>query len=198
MTESSFRGVARNCGAKAFVRLQADPSGPQSKNSSEIAKNGVDVSIYWSERGTIFRRPVFSRSCCGRPGEPLNKAAVVTSGRLRDLATNNWTEPENTGDRDIITLYYIIIYIYIFLYIYIYYLRCKIAYLCANMCVLLQYYDSYMILWSDDYDSYIYHYLQPSAFRQPSSLLPVCRLQKAFVSKMSLCKSRACIKAMLV
>ena len=41
-------------------------------------------------------------------------------------------------------------------------------------------------------------YLQPSAFRRPSSLLPVCRLQKAFVSKMSLCKSRACIKAMLV
>ena len=38
-------------------------------------------------------------------------------------------------------------------------------------------------------------YLQPSAFRRPSSLLPVCRLQKAFVSKMSLCKSRACIKA---
>ena len=29
-------------------------------------------------------------------------------------------------------------------------------------------------------------YLQPSAFRRPSSLLPVCRLQKAFVSKMSL------------
>ena len=40
-------------------------------------------------------------------------------------------------------------------------------------------------------------YLQPSAFRRPSSLLPVCRLQKAFLSKMSLCKSRACIKAML-
>ena len=41
-------------------------------------------------------------------------------------------------------------------------------------------------------------YLQPSAFRRPSSLLQVRRLQKAFVSKMSLCKSRACITAMLV
>ena len=41
-------------------------------------------------------------------------------------------------------------------------------------------------------------YLQPSAFRRPSSLLPVCRLQKAFVSKMPLCKSTACKKAMLV
>ena len=36
------------------------------------------------------------------------------------------------------------------------------------------------------YELYIYIYLQPSAFRRPSSLLPVCRLQKAFVSKMSL------------
>ena len=34
-------------------------------------------------------------------------------------------------------------------------------------------------------------YLQPSAFRRPSSLLPVCRVQKAFASKMSLYKSRA-------
>ena len=46
---------------------------------------------------------------------------------------------------------------------------------------------------------YYFFYLQPAAaFRRPSSLLPVCRLQKAFVSKMALCKSRACIKAMLV
>ena len=46
-------------------------------------------------------------------------------------------------------------------------------------------------------------YLQPSAFRRPSSLLPVCRLQKAFVSKMSLWKqglykSNACVKTELV
>ena len=42
------------------------------------------------------------------------------------------------------------------------------------------------------------NYLQPSAFRRPSSLLLVCRLQKNFVNKMLLCKSRACIKATLV
>ena len=40
--------------------------------------------------------------------------------------------------------------------------------------------------------------LQPLAFRRPSSLLPVCRLQKVSASKMSLCKSRACVEAMPV